>query len=574
MATTEVNAALEALTAVTDPSPAQSPAESTDADSPESPHAASRGGTGTGADVDLSRYALILGNFINLPDVAKLSENARYLFVPPKGDDNWKGGLSGDVCGPFLALEIGEHMYSAEGWMIGSSSNTDLCDIQVAVAGDKSGISRRHLRIDIDVRSKSPRVNIFTDRSSVRIIIHEKNGDRQRVLAPRKAFTLTEFVPITVDFGTSHFQAWRPILGSPGEKTRYLQRVEKHFKEYMDSVPTIPSIRSVSGAETMAVRFGQDGGVYQRDTMGNLGKGSNATVYRVVDVTSGEVYAAKEPYYKSSDPASKVAERFQDLKAEYKKLVELKHPNIVRPVELLLVDNDKRLPPWLIMEYFEHSLEDLRLSMKDTNALIAAPQIIEAVAFIHEMGYTHRDIKPGNIFIKFVNNQPVVKVGDVGTMKNAVINLETFAGTPDYMAPECWSKKRQYGKEIDMWAVGLVLLQLFTHWHPSIDTSWANVPPFGRQNKLGFTAWIRDVLMPFVATAKPQPVQDLLKGLLSRSPDQRWTASRCQAWVKENISPHVNAGSETDCRPTRRDFHQQADNANNDHDRRRKIPGR
>lgn len=76
---------------------------------------------------DLSRYVLILGNFTNLPDVAKLSENYRYIFTPPKESHNWKEAMTGEVRGPFLALEFEKDMYNPDGWMIGSSDDTDRC---------------------------------------------------------------------------------------------------------------------------------------------------------------------------------------------------------------------------------------------------------------------------------------------------------------------------------------------------------------------------------------------------------------------------------------------------------------
>jgi hypothetical protein len=99
----------------------------------------------TQQETDLSRYVLILGNFINLSNVADLSENHRYIFNPSNANHRWKGAMTGDVRGPFPALEFGKDMYSPDGWMVGSSDDTDRCDIQIAVAGDQSGVSRQHL---------------------------------------------------------------------------------------------------------------------------------------------------------------------------------------------------------------------------------------------------------------------------------------------------------------------------------------------------------------------------------------------------------------------------------------------
>lgn len=94
-------------------SPAASPSADSDAARSEGSHVKET----ESADkaTDLSRYVLMLGNFTNLPDVATLSENSRYLFTPPKGNQNWKGGLAGPVRSPVLALEFGKDIYSPEG---------------------------------------------------------------------------------------------------------------------------------------------------------------------------------------------------------------------------------------------------------------------------------------------------------------------------------------------------------------------------------------------------------------------------------------------------------------------------
>ncbi|KAF1952921.1 hypothetical protein CC80DRAFT_596324 [Byssothecium circinans] len=115
---------------------------------------------------DLSRYVLILGNFTNLPD---------------------KGAMTGEVRGPFLTLEFEKDMYNPDGWMIGPSDDTDRCDVQIAVAGDKSGVSRQHLRIDLDVESACPRLTQFTYQNPLAVIVYRKRGDRKLLLTQKKS---------------------------------------------------------------------------------------------------------------------------------------------------------------------------------------------------------------------------------------------------------------------------------------------------------------------------------------------------------------------------------------------------
>jgi serine/threonine protein kinase len=87
------------------------------------------------------------------------------------------------------------------------------------------------------------------------------------------------------------------------------------------------------------------------------------------------------------------------------------------------------------MEYIEDSLDKAFHHFEGARSLVIVPQIIKAVNFMHNKNYVHRDIKPGNILICWVDDRPILKMADVGTMKEDD-DFKTFAGTPFYMAPE------------------------------------------------------------------------------------------------------------------------------------------
>ncbi len=174
-----------------------------------------------------------------------------------------------------------------------------------------------------------------------------------------------------------------------------------------------------------------------------------------------------EIYYALSDGGKQVAlkliRRHLDVELRgMQQCLNLSHPHLV---DLYDIRDDARGDTWVVMEYVSGpSLEDvLREHPQGLPAAAAISWfhgIASAVAYLHDRGIVHRDLKPGNVF----SSEGVVKVGDYGLSKYISCSRRSghteSIGTVHYMAPEI--AKGCYGKEIDIYALGVILCEVLT----------------------------------------------------------------------------------------------------------------
>jgi len=193
--------------------------------------------------------------------------------------------------------------------------------------------------------------------------------------------------------------------------------------------------------------------------LGELGRGAMGVVYKAEDPNLDRVVALKTIIL--DEDAEGRAEYHKRFMLEAKAAGKLSHPNIVTTFDC----GEHEGITYLAMEYLEGT--DLRTRLiKDgvtpAEALGIARQVAEGLAYAHQRGVVHRDIKPGNIML---NARGEAKIMDFGLARMRAADHKTSTGmvlgTPRYMSPEQISGE-PVDQRSDIFSLGIVLYEMIT----------------------------------------------------------------------------------------------------------------
>jgi serine/threonine-protein kinase len=190
-----------------------------------------------------------------------------------------------------------------------------------------------------------------------------------------------------------------------------------------------------------------------------VGEGGMSTVYRAYDTVLERRVAIKVLHeHFSRDP--EYVERFR---REARAIARLAHPNIVT-----VIDRGEWEGRQLIV--FEHVAgENLKAVISREGplaldrALDLAAQVARALAFAHELGIVHRDVKPHNVL---VDGTGTAKVTDFGIARaldsdDGLTATGTVLGTGQYLSPEQANGERGTERS-DQYSLGVVTYELLT----------------------------------------------------------------------------------------------------------------
>lgn len=206
-----------------------------------------------------------------------------------------------------------------------------------------------------------------------------------------------------------------------------------------------------------------------------IGHGGMGSVFRVQSVSLKTTFALKT-MHGGPIGESEALERFM-LEAET--TARLNHPNIVR---IHYVGEDKGVH-YLVMDYIEGTTLKYYVSDQETLDEKECARIIakmaNALSYAHSHAILHRDVKPDNVLMRGVDNEPILT--DFGLAKDANDERKGLTisgaaiGTPEYMSPEQADGDLELiDRRSDVYSLGATLYYALTERPPLQGTTVTN----------------------------------------------------------------------------------------------------
>ncbi|TVY12550.1 Spindle assembly checkpoint kinase [Lachnellula arida] len=401
------------------------------------------------------------------------------------------------------------------GWVIGfgrwskkQSANSGPVDLLLAPPGTSSvkfEVAGKHARLFFD-KDAVLTLKVFSHRGYTTALGNEGFKEGQRSITTRKS---------RVSFGSLSYS----LEFSDLNEEEYNNALRKYLNNHLK--------REAPSSDISATPSPMDTLVGEWNIRGTVGNGSFGVVNVTKNIRTGETGAAKCLVRNSMETHAKILREIDTLKALPRKLRLLQYfaeyyERGDRWYTGILNDEDERYslrtrPEKVIIIYgpfvrFNLS-EELFLKQPLNIRMAAFYQVLQGLEGLHGEGFIHRDIKPSNIGVV---NQSADTIEVVILDYGETVRAERYepcpgkAGTIPFLAPEM--EQRPYGKEVDLWATGIVGIQLFVSGG---KLPWRNVVS-------AEAAWKKQV--DVLQSAPANSVRNLLVSMIAWDPAQRTPA--------------------------------------------------
>lgn len=162
---------------------------------------------------------------------------------------------------------------------------------------------------------------------------------------------------------------------------------------------------------------------------------------------------------------NKASEQFRD---EAEIIAGLSHPNIIPIFEMgenddiyyqvmqLIVGSDLRT---IIKKRLKYPVPSKRVLPIDETLDIMI-QVLDGLAYAHDEGIVHQDVKPANILLEEKTKRPLI--ADFGIARTAQMEYSSggmIVGTPTYLSPE-QARTEETDQRTDVYSAGVVLFEM------------------------------------------------------------------------------------------------------------------
>ncbi|KAI9340842.1 kinase-like domain-containing protein [Obelidium mucronatum] len=191
-----------------------------------------------------------------------------------------------------------------------------------------------------------------------------------------------------------------------------------------------------------------------------VGEGTYGKVYKAINRKTNQIVALKRVRIeteKEGFPITGVR--------EIKILTALRHENVVRLLEIISDEYHNSCFVHLVFEYMDHDLTGIfnnaQLHWEQKHIKCLMKQLFEGLAYLHEKGIIHRDMKGSNLLL---NNDGILKLADFGLARYMTIPKIEYTNrviTLWYRPPELLLGSTSYNTEIDLWSSGCIMAEMY-----------------------------------------------------------------------------------------------------------------
>ncbi|MCU0724110.1 MAG: protein kinase [Planctomycetes bacterium] len=224
------------------------------------------------------------------------------------------------------------------------------------------------------------------------------------------------------------------------------RKVDSRTVQFVEREPS-------TGRRTLAPGGFLDLGKYR--ILEEIGHGGMGRVYRAKHAAFGSEFAVKVLDPKQARTPSNVMRFLREVRIA----TLMDHPHIVRVYDMGLSAGQY----YYAMESLpRHSLFDEVESagggLEEGRVRRIGLQLASALAYMHERGYVHRDVKPDNVLFAAPGQVKLVDFGLACAFDDSRLTQEgTFIGTPGYVAPENIQEFRSPDAMGDVYSLGATL---------------------------------------------------------------------------------------------------------------------